>query len=138
MKPTFELLRIVSLIHLTFKAVFLLALESWKHRSEIHAWLNKNIRQQSDWSKVLCSSPIFLSKNHLVKEVPECVAPLIIPALVPALDKSLKDDRKERKGGSRPVRIGLPSFLVVFRTRHFCLLFGKSFFVVPCKLPSIH
>ena len=32
--------------HLTFKAVFLLALGSGKRRSEIHAWLHKNIRHQ--------------------------------------------------------------------------------------------
>ena len=38
--------------HLTFKTVFLLALGSGKRRSEIHAWLHKNIRHQSDWSKV--------------------------------------------------------------------------------------
>ena len=34
--------------HLTFKTVFLLVLGSGKCRSEIHAWLNKNIRQ-ADW-----------------------------------------------------------------------------------------
>ena len=33
------------------KAVFLLAFGSVKCRSEIHAWLNKNIRHQSDWSQ---------------------------------------------------------------------------------------
>ena len=45
-------------------------------RSEIHAWLYKNIRHQSDWSKVsLYPSPIFLSKNQLAKEGPDSVAP---------------------------------------------------------------
>ena len=49
-----------SLKHLTFKTVFLLALGSGKRRSEIHAWLNRNIRHQSDWSKVsLYPSPSF-------------------------------------------------------------------------------
>ena len=51
-KPLFEPLRKASLKHLTFKTVFLLALGSGKRRSEIHAWLNKNIRHQADWSKV--------------------------------------------------------------------------------------
>ena len=90
----FEPLRKASLKHLTFKMVFLLALGSGKRRSEIHAWLNKNIRHQADWSKVsLYPSPSFLAKNHLAKEGPECVAPLVIPALAPILDKSLKEDR---------------------------------------------
>ena len=57
-------------------------------------WLNKNIRHQADWSKVsLYPSPSFLAKNHLVKEGPDCVAPVVIPALAPTLDKSLKEDR---------------------------------------------
>ena len=93
-KPPFEPLRKASLKHLTFKTVFLLALGSGKRRSEIHAWLNKNIRHQADWSKVsLYPSPSFLAKNHLAKEGPECVAPVVIPALAPTLDKSLKEDR---------------------------------------------
>ena len=93
-KPPFEPLRKASLKHLTFKTVFLLAMGSGKRRSEIHAWLNKNIRHQADWSKVsLYPSPSFLAKNHLEKEGPECVAPVVIPALAPTLDKSLKEDR---------------------------------------------
>ena len=80
--------------HLSFKTVFLLALGSGKRRSEIHAWQHKNIRHQSDWSKVsLFPSPSFLSKNQLAKEGPESVAPVVIPALAPTLDKSLKSDR---------------------------------------------
>ena len=79
---------------MTFKTVFLLALGSGKRRSEIHAWQHKNIRHQSDWSKVsLFPSPSFLSKNQLAKEGPESVAPVVIPALAPTLDKSLKSDR---------------------------------------------
>ena len=47
--------------HLTFKTIFLLALGSGKRRSEIRAWQNRNIRHQSDWSKVsLYPSPSFL------------------------------------------------------------------------------
>ena len=92
--PPFEPLRKASLKHLTFKTFFLLALGSGKRRSEIHAWLNKNIRHQADWSKVsLYLSPSFLAKNHLAKEGPECVAPVVIPALAPTLDESLKEDR---------------------------------------------
>ena len=93
-KAPFEPLREASLKHLTFKTVFLLALGSGKRRSEIHAWQHKNIRHQSNWSKVsLFPSPSFLSKNQLAKEGPESVAPVVIPALVPTLDKSLKSDR---------------------------------------------
>ena len=83
-----------SLKHLTFKTVFLLALGSGKRRSEIHAWQNRNIRHQSDWSKVsLYPSPSFLSKNQLAKEGPDSVAPGVITALAPTLDRSLKSDR---------------------------------------------
>ena len=90
----FEPLKEASLKHLTFKTVFLLALGSGKCRSEIHAWLHKNIRHQTDWSKVsLYPSPSFLSKNQLAKKGPESVAPVVIPALAPTLDKSLKGDR---------------------------------------------
>ena len=93
-KAPFEPLREASLKHLTFKTVFLLALGSGKRRSEIHAWQHKNMRHQSDWSKVsLFPSPSFLSKNQLAKEGPESVAPVVIPALAPTLDKSLKSDR---------------------------------------------
>ena len=44
MKAPFEPLRKASLKHLTFKTVFLLALASGKRISEIHAWINRNIR----------------------------------------------------------------------------------------------
>ena len=93
-KAPFEPLREASLKHLIFKTVFLLALGSGKRRSEIHAWQHKNIRHQSNWSKVsLFPSPSFLSKNQLAKEGPDSVAPVVIPALAPTLDKSLKSDR---------------------------------------------
>ena len=93
-RPPFEPLKEASLKHLTFKTVFLLALGSGKRRSEIHAWQHKNIRHQSDWSKVsLFPSPSFLSKNQLAKEGPGSVAPVVIPALAPTLDRSLKSDR---------------------------------------------
>ena len=87
----FKPLKKVSLKHLTFKTVYLLTLGSGKRRSEIYAWV---IRHQSDWSKVsLCPSPSFLSKNQLVQEGPESVAPVVILVLAPTLDKSLKEDR---------------------------------------------
>ena len=93
-KAPFELLRKASLKHLTFKTVFFLALGSGKRRSEIRAWVHRNIRHQEDWSNVsLYPSPSFISKNHRAKEGPNCVAPVIIPALAPTLDKSLKEDR---------------------------------------------
>ena len=93
-KAPFEPLGESSLKHLTLKTVFLLALASGKRRSEIHAWQHRNIRHQSDWSKVsLYPSPSFLSKNQLAKEGPESVAPVVIPALAPTLEKSLKSDR---------------------------------------------
>ena len=93
-KAPFEPLKEASLKHLSFKTVFLRALGSGKSSSEIHAWLHKNIRHQSDWSKVsLYPSPSFLSKNQLAKEGPDSVAPVVIPALAPTLDKSLKGDR---------------------------------------------
>ena len=51
-KSPLEPIKEASLKHFIFKAVFLLALGSGKRRSKIHAWQNKNIRPQSDWSKV--------------------------------------------------------------------------------------
>ena len=76
------------------ECLFLFALSSGKHRSEIHAWQNKNIRHQSDWSKVsMYPSPSFLSKNLTTKEGPDSVAPVVIPALAPILGRSLKSDR---------------------------------------------
>ena len=90
----FEPLKEASLKHLTFKTVFLLALASGKRRSEIHAWVFKNIRHQADWLKVsLYPSPSFLSKNQLAKEGSNSVAPVVIPALAPTLDRTLKEDR---------------------------------------------
>ena len=60
-KAPFEPIKEALLKHLTFKTVFLLALGSRKHRSEIHAWQNRNVKHQSDWPKVsLYPSPSFL------------------------------------------------------------------------------
>ena len=88
----FEPLRKASLKHLTFKTVFLLVLGSGK--SEIHAWLYRNVRHQENWSQVsLYPSPSFLSKNQLASDGPASVAPVVIPALAPTLDKSLSEDK---------------------------------------------
>ena len=74
--------------HLTLKTVFLLALGSGKHRSEIHAWQKKY------------KSPVRLVKGLLVPltqlsagQGGSSVAPVVIPALAPILDKSLRSDR---------------------------------------------
>ena len=89
-KAPFEPIKEASLKHLTYKTVFLLALGSGKRRSKIHAWENRNIRHQYDWSKVsLYPSPSFLSKNQLAKEGPDSVVPVVLPALAPSLDRSL-------------------------------------------------
>ena len=62
-KAPFEPLKEVSLKHLTFKTVFLLALGSGKRRTEVHASQNKNIRHQTDWSKVfLYPHPAFFPR----------------------------------------------------------------------------
>ena len=86
-KAPFQPHREASLKYLTFKTAFLLVLGSGKCRSEIHAWLHKNIRHQSVWSKLsLYPSLSFLSQNQLAKEGPDSVAPLVIPAVAPTLD----------------------------------------------------
>ena len=62
-KAPFEPLRKASLKHLTFKTVFLLALGSGKRRSEIHAWLYKNIRYQKTGIRSLFTlHPVFFPR----------------------------------------------------------------------------
>ena len=119
-KAPFEPIKETSLKHLTFKTVFLLALGSGKCRSEIHDWQNKNIRHQSDWSKVsLYSSPSLLSKNQLAKEGPDSVAPVVIPALAPTLEKSLNSDRSQCP--VRPLRYYLDRTSDIGRRRSWIL-----------------
>ena len=92
-KAPFEPMQKTSLKHLTFKTVFLLALGSGKRRSEIHAWLYRNIKHQENWNQVsLYPSPSFLSKNQLARDGPAS-APVVIPALAPSLDKYLEEDK---------------------------------------------
>ena len=92
-KAPFEPMKEASLKHLTYKTVFLLALGSG--RSEIHAWQNRNIRHQSDWSKVsLYPSPsFFFQRISWPKRVQTVWPTVLIPALAPTLDRSLKYDR---------------------------------------------
>ena len=112
-KAPFEPLRKASLKHLTFKTVFLLALGSGKRRSEIHAWLYRNIRHQENWSQAaLYPSPSFLSKNQLARDGPASVAPAVISALAPTLDKSLSDDYLDR---TKDLRKGKDLVFVSFR-----------------------
>ena len=114
--------------HLTFKAVFLLALGSGKRGSEIHAWQNRNIRHQSDWSKVsLYPSPSFLSKNQLAKEGPDSVAPGVIMTLAPTLDRSLKCDRSLYPVRALRYYLDMTSDLGQNKEVVFCLLFKKGF-----------
>ena len=51
-KAPFEPIKEASLKHLTFKTIFPLIPWVGQRRSEIRAWQNRNIRHQSDWSKV--------------------------------------------------------------------------------------
>ena len=70
--------------------VFHPALGSGYHRTEVHTWLNKNIRHQKFWSKVsLYSSPSLLSDNQLARARSVVMTQVIIPALAPTLDISL-------------------------------------------------
>ena len=46
-----------------------MTLGSGKHRSEIHAWQNKNIRHQSDWSKVSQSTQPFFPRTSWPRRV---------------------------------------------------------------------
>ena len=76
-----EPLRKASLKHLIPKMIFLLALASGKHRSEIYAWLPK-VSKGDNWNKVsIVPSFKFVAKNQLAKKGYNSVAPVVIPAL---------------------------------------------------------
>ena len=69
-KVPFEPIKEVSLKHFDVQDSFPLGLGSGKSRSEIHAWQNKNIRHQSDWSKVFCTHlPAFSPRISWPKRV---------------------------------------------------------------------
>ena len=78
--------------HLTFKTVFLLVLGSGKRRSEIHAWQNRKIRHQSDWSRCPCTLHPAFQESAGQRGSRQC-GPRDITALAPKLDRSLKSDR---------------------------------------------
>ena len=83
-KAPFEPLTEASLKLVTLKMVFLLALDSWKIRSEIHAWTLKGLLCLGDWDQVQPSpSPSFLAKNQVAKEGANSVLLVIIPSLQP-------------------------------------------------------
>ena len=83
----FRLIKEASLKYLTFKTVFVLALGLGKCRSESHAWQEHQTTVRL--VKVsLYPAPSFLSKNKLVKDGPDNVAPVVMPALAPTLAKS--------------------------------------------------
>ena len=137
-KASFEPLRKASLKHLTFKTVFLLALGSGKRRSEIHAWLFKNIRHQENWTQVsFYPSPSFISKNQLAKEGSASVAPVVIPALAPSLDRSLREDKslcpvralRYYLDRTKDIRVGKELVFVSFR-----LGFQKD--IIPATISS--
>ena len=66
----------------------------------VRSMQNKNIRHQSNWSKVsFYLSTSLPSKNQLAEIGPDGVVPVGIPPVVPTLDKSLKSD-----GSLCPVR----------------------------------
>ena len=67
-KAPFEPIKEASLKHLTFKAVFLLALGSGKRRREIHAWQNKNIRHQGPRCPCI-HHPAFFPRTRWPKRV---------------------------------------------------------------------
>ena len=140
-KAPFEPLRKASLKHMTFKTVFLLALGSGKRRSEIHAWLYKNIRHQENWSQVsLYPSPSFLSKNQLALDGLVSVAPVVIPALAPTLDKSLSEDRSNKEriwylfpSGRVSIRtLSLLQSLPALNRRYCCVISSRT------KRPKIY
>ena len=89
-----EPMRKASLKHLTFKTVFLLALGSGKRRSEIHAWLYKNIRHQESYRKVSLPFAHLPVQESAGSGRSFLCGPSSLPALAPTLDKSLKKDKR--------------------------------------------
>ena len=94
-KAPFEPMKDTDLKHLTLKTVFLLALASCKHRSEIHAWVaNKVSSNLGQWEKVaLFPSSDFIAKNQLAREGSQSGSPVTIPALTTIVDRQFKEHR---------------------------------------------
>ena len=62
-KTPFEPMKDTDLKHLTLKSAFLLALDSGKCHSEIHAWVANKVSNQCQWEKVA----LFLSSDFIAK-----------------------------------------------------------------------
>ena len=93
-KAPFEPMKDTDLKHLTLKTAFLLALASFKRRSEIHAWVSNKVSNLGQWEKVaLFPSSDFIAKNQLAREGSQSVSPVIIPALTTIVDRQFKEDR---------------------------------------------
>ena len=75
--------------HLTLKTAFLLALDSGKRRSEIHAWVANKVSNLGQWEKVA----LFPSSDQLAREGSQSVSPVTIPALTTIVDRQFKEDR---------------------------------------------
>ena len=134
-KAPFESLNESSLKNLTFKTVFLFALDSGKRIGEIHAWLKKNIRHQTDWSMVsFFPSVSFLSKNRLAKQSPDSVIPVVILAQAPSLVKSLKADISPCRLNALCYYLGRTSD----RTKNLSLFPSKKVYIKIYFLPLSH
>ena len=80
--------------HLTFKAIFLVALASGKRRGEVHAFQNSLLRRPHDWSFVeLRAASSFISKTQMALKGPKCLLTCRIPSLSATLDRSMTEDR---------------------------------------------
>ena len=79
-KGPFEPLGDASILHLTWKTVFLLTLATSKRRSEIHAFSVEPhcFRFNADGSVSLTFQPGFLAKNQLPSSLPP---PIVVPSL---------------------------------------------------------
>ena len=116
-KAPFEPMKDTDLKHLTLKTAFLLALDSGKRRSEIHAWVANKVSNLGQWKKVaLFPSSDFLAKNQLAREGSQSVSPVTIPALTTIVDRQFKEDRTLclvralRYYLDRPERVSIPPF----------------------------
>ena len=93
-KASFEPMKDTDLKHLTLKTAILLALDSGKHLSEIHAWVANKVLNLGQWEKVaLFPSSDFIAKNQLARKGSQSVSPVTIPALTTIVHRQFKEDR---------------------------------------------
>ena len=93
-KAPFKPMKDTDLKHLTLKTAFLLALDSGKRRSKIHAWVANKVSNLGQWEKVaLFPSSDFVAKNQLARVGSQSVSPVTIPALTIIVDRQFKEDR---------------------------------------------